>query len=318
MTSAVLVESPTAEILPSNLTAFPECTFTAVSLTIPKGMPFERWEQLGIFLRAAGQGVQFWIGDWIRYGEHEYGEKYSQAIEETGRQLSTLQGYVYVAEHVDPCRRRQLDVVDFSTHAEVASLPPEQQEEILAKAEADPRSMTVKKVRREVHKIKRQTGKKKSEIELLQTPEVQEFLQGYIDRLKEFEEAVPLTARFLRSMVQNHTAQAHWQKNRSIETDCEIIQQAVKKSGGEIAEDDLYEWLLEHGYFMSDPEFEERLEYMNRDDVRMALITDAGEDGKQEDRRGKLPSIIVVPWSKVRRKSKEQKQRERDEEDDGF
>lgn len=315
MTRAALAEpeTPNSEALSANLFAFPECTFTAVSLTIPPGMKFERWEALGTALRAAGKGVQFWIGDWIRYGEHEYGEKYSQAIEATGKQLSTLQGYVYVAEHIDPCRRRQLDSVDFSTHAEVASLPDDDQERILAQAEAEPDKYTVKQVRREVHRVKRQSGKKPSEIEAIHTPEVQAYLKRYIDTLKELEEAVPLTAKFLRNMVQNHTAQAHWQKTRTIDADCEIIQQAVRKSGGEIAEDDLYRWLLEHGYFISDPEFEERLEYMNRDDVRMALVTSAGREGKQEDRRGSLPSIIVVPWVKIWDQASK---RERDEDDE--
>src|SRR6185369_298574 len=99
--SAVAEKSQTIELL-----HYPECTFATTGLIIPPGMKFERWQQLGNDLRAAAKGIQFWIGDWIRYGEHEYGEKYAQAIEATGIEGKTLRNYVYVAENVHLSRRR--------------------------------------------------------------------------------------------------------------------------------------------------------------------------------------------------------------------
>lgn len=303
MTTA-LQEAPQFSLLD-----IPGCTFTPTGLTIQPGMKFEQWERIGRALEIAEKGVQWWIGDWLAYGEREYKETYAQAIEATGKSKQTLMNYCFVAKAIDTSRRRE--VVDFSTHAEVASLKPKQQIKVLDKAEKE--NLTKNDVRREAHRIKREEGKEKSEIETLHTKEVQSFLQEYIDKLQEFEERVPLMARFLRSMFQNHTAHAHWQKKRSLNADCEIIQIAVKSSGGELSEDDLYKWLIEHGYFMSDPEFEERLEYMNRDDVRLALVTDAGKDGKQDDRRGKLPAIVCVPWRKVWDQGSK---RERDEDDE--
>lgn len=291
-----------------SLMDIPGCKFSSTQLEIEDGLEFVHWERIGRCLETAAKGVQWWIGDWLNYGESRYGEKYAQAIEETGFDKPTLMNYASVAKRVEISRRRE--IVDYSKHVEVAGLTPAQQKKVLAQAEKE--KLTVKEVRRVATRIKRDEGKEPSEIELLQTPEVQEYLQRYLNTLKEFEEAVPLTARFLRTMFQNHSAQAFWQKNRSVAEDCEIIQMAVKKSGGEMEENDLYQWLLDHGYFMSDPEFEERLEYMNQDNVRMAAKTDAGE-GKQENRRGKLPTIIAVPWVKVWEQSAK---RERDEDDD--
>lgn len=141
-----------------------------------------------------------------------------------------------------------------------------------------------------------QDEERQPEIEALHTKEVQAFLGEYIETLQSFEERVPLTARFLRGMVQAHVAQAHWQKHRTVEADCEAIMLPVNKYGT-VSEDDLCTWLLEHGYFMSDPEFEDRLEYMQQASVRMLSKTDAGRAGKQEERRGKLPQVYV-PWFK--------------------
>jgi hypothetical protein len=110
-----------------------------------------------------------------------------------------------------------------------------------------------------------------------------------------------------------HHGEVLWQRDRTLETDCQAIKDTVIKNGGEIDEGDLFVKLHERGFFMSDPEFEDRLEYMNRDDVRMAAITTAGKDGKQKNRRGKLPNIIAVPWVKVWDYSNK---RERDEDDE--
>jgi hypothetical protein len=294
MTTA-LAEAPQQEPVSAELLNFPECTFTTTGLIIPEGMPFDRWLALGAALRKAGKGIQFWIGDWIRYGEHEYGEMYSQAIEATGKAEATLQNYVFVAKNVHSSRRRELDVVDFSTHAEVASLPAKDQERILAAAEKD--TLTVKQVRREVHRTMRQMGKKKSELEILHTKDVQQFLDGYVDHLKELEASVPLTASFLRNMVQAHIGQAQWQKERTIAADCEVILEAIDEYNG-ISDDDLFTWLQNRGYFMRDPELDERLEYMKSEGVKLITETDAGHDGKQDARRGKLPTFYVRYYKK--------------------
>lgn len=293
MTQESLVEQ---SLPPFSIYDIPQCQFGKTSLKIKPGLSFGVWHWLVEKLQEADTAVQWWLGDALNYGEHAYGDKYTQAVEDTGRSKQVLMNYASVARRIETSRRRE--DVPYSIHVEVACLPPKEQEEVLAKA-AEDSNPTVREMRRQVGRIQRKLGKTKSEIELLHTPEVQEYLKRYIETVRQLEEEVPLTARFLRNMAQSHAAQANWQKSRTVDDDCQIIRDAVIKSSGQMAEDDLYQWLMDHGYFMSDPEFEERLEYMNRDDVRLALVTNAGKDGKQEDRRGSLPSIIVVPWAKV-------------------
>jgi len=297
--SANLAELPNAQPeAPSGFYSYyPECTFTPTQLIIPPGMSFERWEELGKDLRKAGQGLQFWIGDWIRYGEHEYGEKYAQAIEATGKQISTLQGYVYVAEHVDPCRRRQLDSVDYSTHAEVASLPDDDQERILAEAEADPDRYTVKQVRREVHKVKIRLGKKKSEIQVIQTKEVQAWLLSLHASLLEHEATVPSSAPFLKNMIGAMDGVVLQQSERTVESDCQAILKMFTGTDGtegvEAATDsDIFQWLLSRFYFMRDPELDDRLEYM------ACIATGDSQCPRNCTKHGRMLQLVSVEGSR--------------------
>ena len=96
-------------------------------------MPYEQYEALGTFLGRVQDGSRWWIGDWLRFGEHVYGEKYAQAASLLGLTPGTLQNYAYVASAVPPARRRAN--LPFSTHREVAALPARQQEKWLKKAE---------------------------------------------------------------------------------------------------------------------------------------------------------------------------------------
>ena len=65
--------------------------------------------------------VQWWLGDWLNYGEPAYGEKYSQALEATGIPLATLEQYSYVARNIQTLRRHKN--VTFSVHSDAARLP---------------------------------------------------------------------------------------------------------------------------------------------------------------------------------------------------
>lgn len=271
----------------------PGISFTATGLKIEAWVSFEQWQQYGRKLQLAEKGIQWALGDWMIHGETYFKERAAQAVEFTGLKLKTLQNYATVAEAVEKSRRRDSDLVDFSTHAEVASLSPKQQERLLAKAERE--SLTSREVRREATRIKRQEGRQKSELEIILTPEVQEFLGKYISQLKEFESTVPLTASFLRNMVQAHIGQAQWQKERCLASDCEVILEAIDEYNG-ISDDDLFTWLQNRGYFMRDPELDERLEHMLA--TNMISETDAGAQGKQEDRRGKLPTFYVRYFKK--------------------
>ncbi len=96
---------------------------------------YEEWERLGERLKYISGSVQFWLGDWVNYGENRYGEKYAQAIDATGYEYQTIANARYIAEKVEVSRRREN--LPFSHHAEVAPLDIEDQELLLQKAEEE-------------------------------------------------------------------------------------------------------------------------------------------------------------------------------------
>lgn len=235
--------------------------FSATGLVIDPDVTYEEWERYGRKLQLADKGIQWALGDWIVFGENHpdstFRERASQAVEFAKRKVKTLQNYATVAKAIDKSRRRDSDEVDFSTHAEVASLPEDEQEKILARA-ADDMDYSTLHARRDAKRVKRKLKLIPDEVDLIHAPEVQEYLDKYIDGLHLMDEAVPSNALFLRNMIQSHIAQAHWQKERTVEGDYEVIQEAVEETLG--PEDEIFMWLINRGYFMSDPDLDERLE----------------------------------------------------------
>jgi hypothetical protein len=64
--------------------------FEKNGLVIDEGTTFKEWEEIGLFLKETNGAIQWWIGDWINFGEHKYGEKYAQALDYTDYSLSSL------------------------------------------------------------------------------------------------------------------------------------------------------------------------------------------------------------------------------------
>ena len=90
--------------------------------------------------RAIGRSVvgsadasTWWLADWARYGEGAYGSRYRDAIAITGLGGQTLRNYAWVAGRFEASRRR--DTLSFAHHAEVAALPPVEQDAWLDHAE---------------------------------------------------------------------------------------------------------------------------------------------------------------------------------------
>lgn len=88
-------------------------------LTLPNSLTFERWSQLGAFLITAENNVQWWLGDWLNYGERRWGDKYKEALQVTGRPYGTLRNYKSIASTFDLSRRR--DKLTWNHHATVAA-----------------------------------------------------------------------------------------------------------------------------------------------------------------------------------------------------
>lgn len=106
-----------------------KCKLSKTGLELNESVTFEEWQDIGVKLQLMEGSIQWWIGDWIRFGERKWGEMYAQAIEETCLDYGTLANYKYVAENVEGSRR--CESLSWSSHREVASLDPKQQKELL-------------------------------------------------------------------------------------------------------------------------------------------------------------------------------------------
>jgi hypothetical protein len=98
-------------------------------------MPFERWMQIGRRVSMYSDASQWWLGDWLVFGEDMYGRRYKQAVGLTGLEYQTLRNYAMVARRFPLARRRA--GLSFHHHAEVCPLPDEEQEYWLNRAQAE-------------------------------------------------------------------------------------------------------------------------------------------------------------------------------------
>jgi len=90
------------------------------------------WLAAGVSLAEFGRVNNWWVGDWIRYGSARWGEKYTEAARVTGLDAKTLRNICYVASRFQLSRRR--DNLSWTHHAELAALPPDQQDQWLDRA----------------------------------------------------------------------------------------------------------------------------------------------------------------------------------------
>lgn len=104
------------------------------SLSLSAGLAIDEWRRLGVQINELSSSSTWWLGDWLIYGRNTYPSRYREAVESTALDYQTLRNYAWVAGRISPGRRRA--GLSFQHHAEVAPLPPEQQDEWLARAEA--------------------------------------------------------------------------------------------------------------------------------------------------------------------------------------
>jgi hypothetical protein len=93
------------------------------------------WVRIGHRFGGMARCSPWLLGDWIRYGNTRWGEKYREAMRITGYDVQSLRNFAYVAGHVDPSRRR--DELSWSHHAEVCALSVPEQERWLDVAVAE-------------------------------------------------------------------------------------------------------------------------------------------------------------------------------------
>lgn len=101
----------------------------------PEGMDYPEWIAAGRRLGVIGRGSQWWIGDWLQFGTSEFGERYVEASRVTGYDPKSLRNMRYVASRFPPSLRR--DNLQWSHHALLAALEPEERANWLDRATAD-------------------------------------------------------------------------------------------------------------------------------------------------------------------------------------
>ncbi|MCZ9345982.1 LmbU family transcriptional regulator [Streptomyces sp. TRM76130] len=105
------------------------------ALTLSPGLPLTQWRHLGRQMFVVTDSSAWWLGDWLIYGRREYPDRYRRALTESGLDYQTLRNYAWVAGKFEPSRRRAR--LSFQHHAEVAGIPPDKQDEWLARAERE-------------------------------------------------------------------------------------------------------------------------------------------------------------------------------------
>ena len=107
-----------------------------------------RWVACGKRLVQVRSASSWWIGDWMRYGNAQYGEKYGAASLATGYDRQTLMNLAYVASRF-PVERRRAGV-SWSHHAELAAMAEAEQEAWLDRIERD--RLSVRSLREEARR----------------------------------------------------------------------------------------------------------------------------------------------------------------------
>ncbi len=130
------VAAPATTVVPSRMQeAFPGAGLTPVSWIPTRDLDLAEWTATGRRLGAIGRCGQWGLGDWIRYGNAKFGERYSRAARITGYDVQTLMNMVYVASRFTTSRRREN--LSWSHHETLASLDPSAQDHWLDRAVAE-------------------------------------------------------------------------------------------------------------------------------------------------------------------------------------
>jgi hypothetical protein len=116
---------------------------TKVGLQMPTQMAYDEWERAGRQLADVLDSSSWWLGDWLVYGKDHYTDRYQRGIRAAGLSYQTLRNYAWVSRRFDLTRRRP--TLSFQHHAELASMPVEEQDLWLDRAEQ--RQWTTKQLR---------------------------------------------------------------------------------------------------------------------------------------------------------------------------
>jgi hypothetical protein len=140
------MQNETIEVETNALVTLPNVQMTKTRLVIPEDTSFSDWEDIGKKLKNVEGAVQFWIGDWINFGERKWGDKYQFVHDELGFSYDYISQIASVSKKFPgnsvagngiegtPTRHENLS---FSHHVEVATIPGPVAERLLIKAETE-------------------------------------------------------------------------------------------------------------------------------------------------------------------------------------
>ncbi len=127
-------------------------------LDLPPGLSYEEWQTHGENLAAMSGSIQWWIGDFINYGEAAYGEKYSQALTLWESQAKD-EGYGGLANMAWVSREYESSIrienLSWSHHLIAASLNEDQRQVLLERAATE--GWSAHDLRRQVRTLKTPT-----------------------------------------------------------------------------------------------------------------------------------------------------------------
>jgi hypothetical protein len=98
---------------------------TKVSWAPTEELQLSEWSAVGRRFGEIARCSQWWLGDWIRYGNTKFGERYTRAAALTGYDVQSLMNMVHVASRFEIYRRREN--LSWSHHATLAPLDPDVQ-----------------------------------------------------------------------------------------------------------------------------------------------------------------------------------------------
>lgn len=113
----------------------PSLELTQVGWAPAAEVGLAEWSALGRRFGEIGRCSQWWLGDWINYGNERFGERYTRAVKLTGYDVQSLMNMVYVASRFEISRRREM--LSWSHHSALAALDTDSQDYWLERAIAD-------------------------------------------------------------------------------------------------------------------------------------------------------------------------------------
>lgn len=118
-------------------------TLTATGIVCNGSVSFDDWQRAGAFIERCGGAVQWWIGDWLNYGEGrpEWGDKYEEAIQIFDREYGSLANLKSISKLFDFNRR--VKNLSWTHHREVAHLAKSDADALLKEAEGKDWSCSV-------------------------------------------------------------------------------------------------------------------------------------------------------------------------------